>query len=213
MATETELKLRLDSEDVAALRQHPLLQQADHRAPQTLFNTYYDTPALDLAKARVALRIRRQGERYIQTLKTRGQSINGLHQRGEWEWDLDAAQLDPTRLSAEIWPAALPAAAELSLLPVFTTDFEREIWLLDYAGAHIEVALDRGAVLYSGEGVQLEDPIMELELELKSGDADALLKLADALASELPLHPFDLSKAQRGYALFRQAQATTEDSE
>ena len=36
---------------------------------------------------------KKQG-RFIQTLKTRGQSRNGLSQRGEWEWPLEADQLD-----------------------------------------------------------------------------------------------------------------------
>ncbi len=211
MAIETELKLRLDTADVAALKAHSLLLQAEHAPPQTLKNTYYDTADLSLAQAKVALRIRCQGARFIQTLKTRGQSVNGLHQRGEWEWELPQAELEPERLSADIWPAALPPAAALTLVPVFTTDFERETWLLDYAGARIEGALDQGFVLCESGGAELSDPIMELELELKSGGADALLQLADALAADVTLTPFDISKAQRGYALFRQLLANTEE--
>lgn len=211
MAIETELKLRLDTADVAALKAHPLLRQAAHTPPQTLKNTYYDTADLSLAGAKVALRIRSQGVRFIQTLKTRGQSVNGLHQRGEWEWELPQAVLEPERLSADIWPEALPPAATLALVPVFTTDFERETWLLDYAGARIEVALDQGAVHCEYEGVALSDPIMELELELKSGEAEALLQLADVLSAAVSLSPFDISKAQRGYALFQQLLASTEE--
>ena len=205
MATETELKLQLNPEDAAAVRAHPLLAAAEHQPPQTLLNTYFDTADLALAGARGALRIRRQGERFIQTLKTRGQSINGLHQRGEWEWDVPSAALQPTLLGTDIWPDSLPATAEISLVPVFTTDFEREIWLLDYAGARIEVALDQGLIVCEREGHRQEAAIMELELELKSGDAAALHQLAQVLAQNIPLQPFDLSKAQRGYGLFQQA--------
>ncbi len=207
MATETELKLQLNAADLDAFRVHPLLQAGAAAGSNTLLNTYYDSADLALAGARVALRLRRQGERIIQTLKTKGQSINGLHQRGEWEWELPQAVLDTERLSGDIWPAGLAPAAELQLVPVFTTDFERETWLIQYQGAEIEVALDQGQIRCDcRQGGRLQDEILEVELELKSGEAPALLALADELGSRLELRPFDLSKAQRGYQLFRQCQ-------
>lgn len=205
MATETELKLLLEPAATEQLSRHPLLGAAGEPTEHWLYNTYYDTPELDLAAAKVALRVRRQGERFIQTLKTRGQSIDGLHQRGEWEWDLDDATLDPARLTGDIWPAALPPAAGLTLLPVFTTDFRRRLWWITFAGAEIEVALDQGDVVCECPGGQrLTDPISELELELKSGPAEALFELAQQLGEQIALQPGDISKAQRGYRLFGQ---------
>jgi inorganic triphosphatase YgiF len=205
MATETELKLQLHAADLERLRIHPLLQAAEAGGVKTLLNTYYDSPELLLAQSRVAVRLRYQGDRIIQTLKTSGQSVNGLHQRGEWEWDLQQAELDTGLLSGEGWPASLPSAGELDWVAVFTTNFEREIWLLSYQGAEIEVALDQGLIRCDcPEGGHLEDEILELELELKSGEAEALLALAEDLGQTLSLQPFDLSKAQRGYQLFRQ---------
>ncbi|PSL13909.1 CYTH domain-containing protein [Marinobacterium halophilum] len=206
MATETELKLLLTEADIEGLRTHPRLQAGAARGCQTLFNTYYDSPDLALAQAKVALRLRRQGSRVIQTLKTRGQSVNGLHQRGEWEWERDQATLDPALLVGDVWPEGLPPAAELHLLPVFTTDFERELWDVRYRNADIEVALDRGRI--SCDGCAREDTILELELELKSGDALELLALADELGRQVTLQPFDLSKAQRGYQLYQQCRDT-----
>ncbi|WP_215201240.1 CYTH domain-containing protein, partial [Escherichia coli] len=50
------------------------------------YNQYYDTPGRELARAKVALRMRRDGEQYIQTLKSRGQSVAGLSERNEWDW-------------------------------------------------------------------------------------------------------------------------------
>lgn len=205
MAIETELKLQLNASDLEALRTQPLLQAGTAAGPKTLLNTYYDSVDRDLAKAKVALRLRRQGERIIQTLKTRGQSSNGLHQRGEWEWQLSQAVLDTDRLCGDIWPASLPPASALQLVPVFTTDFERETWYLHYRGAEIEVALDQGHIRCDcPQGGRLQDEILEVELELLSGEAAALLALADALGAGIALQPFDLSKAQRGYQLFQQ---------
>lgn len=207
MATETELKLQLNAADLEALRSHPLLQAVSSQGPFALKNTYYDSAELALAQARVALRLRYQGERIIQTLKTRGQSINGLHQRGEWEWDLARDKLDTQLLCGDIWPQVLPTAEQLQLQPVFATDFARETWLLHYQGAEIEVALDQGQIsCRCPRGDVLTDAILELELELKSGEAEALLALADELRCSVALQPFDQSKAQRGYRLFRQCQ-------
>jgi len=212
MATETELKLLVDPAAIEQLEQHPLLQVATGQAVLMLRNTYYDTPALELAAARIALRVRQQGERYIQTLKTRGQSVNGLHQRGEWEWELDSERLDPSLLTAEIWPEALPPAEQLTLVPVFTTDFRRRLWLIRFEGADIEVAQDQGEVVCSGaEGARLSDPISELELELKAGPADALFSLARTLGQQIELRPSDISKAQRGYRLFKQHREAMND--
>ena len=96
MAAETELKLGLLPEystDVAGL---PILEQYASAAPERkqLDNTYFDTPDHALTRARVALRIRQDGERYIQTLKTAGNGRAGLSVRGEWEWELDEPTLD-----------------------------------------------------------------------------------------------------------------------
>ena len=69
MAKETEIKLRASPETLAALRSHTLLEtrRQSERKTGTLFNQYYDTAARDLAGARVALRMRRDGEQCIQS--------------------------------------------------------------------------------------------------------------------------------------------------
>lgn len=109
MNKETEIKLRASRETLVALREHPLLKKRSKSGWERheLFNQYYDTPARDLAGARVALRLRRDGEQHIQTLKSRGQSIAGLSERNEWDWPLDKPKLDLKKLDAQCWPAAL----------------------------------------------------------------------------------------------------------
>ncbi|MDV7393721.1 CYTH domain-containing protein, partial [Arthrospira platensis SPKY1] len=61
MVRETELKLSLRASDLPRLLAHPLLQVRP--ATRRLLNTYYDTPALDLMRERIALRERRIGRR------------------------------------------------------------------------------------------------------------------------------------------------------
>lgn len=204
MQKETEIKLRASRETLAALRDHPLLKKRNKSGWETreLFNQYFDTPARDLAQAKVALRLRRDGEQFIQTLKTRGQSVAGLSERNEWDWYLAKAKLDTKKLDDQCWPASLAELDKKQLKPIFTTDFVRQkaeiAWGRGKAKVVIEAALDLGKVI-AGEG---EEEICELELELREGDPAALLELAAELAADLPLMPCDISKAERGYRLF-----------
>ncbi|HEY8330542.1 MAG TPA: inorganic triphosphatase [Pseudomonas sp.] len=207
MVKETEIKLRASRATLAALREHPLLKKRNKSGWQQseLFNQYFDTPERDLAQARVALRLRRDGEQYIQTLKGRGQSVAGLSERNEWDWQLDKNKLDLKKLAAECWPAELAELDKKTLKPIFTTDFVREkadiAWGRGKAKVVIEAALDLGKVT---AGKQSEE-ICELELELREGDPAALLELAAELAATLALMPCDISKAERGYRLFNPA--------
>ncbi|UTW09700.1 CYTH domain-containing protein [Pseudomonas benzenivorans] len=204
MVKETEIKLRVSRETLAALREHPLLKKRNKSGweQRELFNQYYDTPQRDLAQAKVALRLRRDGEQFIQTLKTRGQSVAGLSERNEWDWYLSEAALDLPQLDDSCWPANLAELDKQQLKPIFSTDFVRQraeiAWGRGKAKVVIEVALDLGQVI---AGEQQEE-ICELELELRQGEPAALLELAAELAADLPLMPCDISKAERGYRLF-----------
>lgn len=204
MQKETEIKLRASRETLAALREHPLLKKRNKSGWQRheLFNQYYDTPERDLAQAKVALRLRRDGDQHIQTLKSRGQSVAGLSERNEWDWYLDKPKLDTKQLTDDCWPAALAGVDKKTLKPIFTTDFVREkaeiAWGRGKAKVVIEAALDLGKVV---AGKQSEE-ICELELELRQGEPQALLELAVELAAELALMPCDISKAERGYRLY-----------
>lgn len=204
MVKETEIKLRVSRDTLAALREHPLLKKRNKGGweQRELFNQYYDTPARDLAQAKVALRIRRDGDAFIQTLKSRGQSVAGLSERNEFDWSLDRAELDLSKLDDSCWPAALAELDKSLLQPLFSTDFVRQradiAWGRGKAKVVIEAALDLGKVI-AGEG---EEEICELELELRQGEPAALLELAAELAADLPLMPCDISKAERGYRLF-----------
>src|SRR3990167_64074 len=204
MVKETEIKLRVSRDTLAALREHPLLKKRNKNGweQRELFNQYYDTPARDLAQAKVALRIRRDGDAFIQTLKSRGQSVAGLSERNEFDWYLERPKLDPSKLDDSCWPAALADLDKSLLQPIFSTDFVRQradiAWGRGKAKVVIEAALDLGKVI-AGEG---EEEICELELELRQGEPAALLELAAELAADLPLMPCDISKAERGYRLF-----------
>ena len=87
MANEIELKLKvIEKGDITKKLQD--IFPGISLEPKELINIYFDTRDFKLNQERIALRIRNKGGQYIQTLKTKGVSVNGLRQRGEWEWPL-----------------------------------------------------------------------------------------------------------------------------
>lgn len=205
MATETELKLGIAPDTIDALLRHPLLAAPPKR--QHLYNTYFDTDDLALTRQKVAVRERRVNsqtcnEQTLLTVKTAGQSLGGLSRRHEWEAPALPGAFDFRALVDDRTLADALFSLATHLVPVFTTDFERLSWRITIAGSEVEVALDRGAILVSRNGQSRNTPICELELELKSGEIDALTRLAEQLGTVAQLTPTDESKAARGYALF-----------
>ncbi|MCB8888907.1 CYTH domain-containing protein [Vreelandella malpeensis] len=195
---EIELKLALPTTSLEAVERHPLL--AESAETLTLANTYFDTPNGALSRAGIALRLRRQGDRTLQTVKTRGQGGGGLSTRQEWEWSVNGA-LDLDALAAlPPFEGTLDEALG-KLAPVLATDFVRRRWLVEHQGSTIELVLDQGEIR-AGEA---RATIQELELELKAGNAESLWALALALAEAIPLRPSESSKAARGNQLSRGA--------
>lgn len=202
MSQETELKLSLPEHQVEILKQHDFWKQhAQSMGTVHLGNTYFDTPEMHLNQARVALRIRNKNGQFLQTLKTKGESINGLTKRGEWEWALTENTLDHDGLK-DIWPDALKDVDSQSVIPLFATDFDRTLWQIEWQEpyARIEAALDLGKVKTS----HAESQICELELELLEGAEEALKIIANLLSQQIDLEPSDKSKAERGFELLTQ---------
>jgi triphosphatase len=200
---ETELKLSLSAPDLPRLLTHPLL--ATGADMQRLLNTYFDTPELALQQRRMAVRERLAGDQWLLTVKTAGQSQNGLSRRQEWEGPTTPGALQFDTLVDDAALAQDLMTLRPNLRALFCTDFERQRWVIAHAGAQIEVALDQGRIHVPG--TDLSEPLLELELELLSGPEEALMSLADALRQTpqgpVTLVPSDASKAQRGMALWQ----------
>ncbi len=194
---ELELKLALPRHGRAAIEQLATFRAAPARHLHEI-TTYFDTPGLDLRREGVALRVRRRGDRLIQTLKTSA-ADEVASNRGEWEWDVESDQPDIGRLR-ETPRADLIGRLDGALRPVFRTDIARTTRMLDGAGgARVEVALDEGQII-AGDA---REPVSELELELKSGnDPAALYHLALDIHAHVPLALAGDSKAARGYRLY-----------
>jgi inorganic triphosphatase YgiF len=197
---EIELKLTLPAQQVEAFRRR-MARRRNAPTQQELVTRYFDTPDFDLSAAGVALRVRRVGGRWLQTLKTEGERQGGLSRRVEFEMPVNRGTPDWSRFPPEA-QGYVPEALRGKLLPVFETRFERTAWQIAGArAACIEVALDRGELLALA-GARRQ-PICEIELELKAGDVDALFALALQWAAAFDCLPFDVSKAERGARLAR----------
>ena len=197
MATETELKLSIAPGHLNRLKRHPLIKALSAARAENLklYSIYYDTPSLDLRKHAMALRLRRAGKQWLQTLKGGGGVQAGLHRRDEWETPVAGEALDLDVLEAA--GGKLPRGVRKKLRDVFATDFSRNVRLLKFGGAEIELCMDQGAV----RAGQREHPICELELELKSGEPRRLFELALALLDIVPFELETVSKAEQGYRL------------
>ncbi|TDT37002.1 CYTH domain-containing protein [Halospina denitrificans] len=198
--SETELKLSVTEENLEAAHQW-LLGRGGRPAgaPLSLRNRYFDTPDGQLNHERVALRLRETGEQIIQTLKTRGHMQSGAMAREEWEWNRDEPSLDLGLLD-ETPLAGHPSLDHL--VPCFDTDFQRRVLDLTEVSeqghtTEIECALDKGVIRTE----DAEIPLLEVELELKSGDALALGRVARDMVSEVPALLNGISKAEQGYCL------------
>lgn len=199
MAIETELKLRITPQHLAKLKRHALLKTHQLARPVTrrLYNIYFDTPELDLHQSAMALRLRRSGSQWLQTLKGGGAIRAGLHQRNEWEVPVRGAALDFSMREAADWDELLPVALREKLQPVFVTDFARSSRIVSWQGAHIEVCMDHGEV----STAERSQPICELELELKSGSPRQLFGLALAILDIVPFEIEVVNKAEYGFRL------------
>lgn len=200
---EVEIKLYVDKKSVKQIYESSLFatfSQSPWRTKE-LLNQYIDTDDYALTKAKVALRVRKDNNVYIQTLKARGNSVGGFSEREEIDWYLTNPSLDISLLDGKYWPKTLEKLDKTALHDIFSTDFIRHYslftWLHEGEEAEIEVALDTGII----QAGQQQDTISEVELELKQGSANAMLAFAVELAKVFPLMPSDSSKAERGYRL------------
>lgn len=204
MGHEIELKLALAEDAQRNFLRHPLLRQAASRQSFRLINLYYDTPRLELRNRGIGLRLRAQGKLWLQTVKCAGQAAGGLSARPEWETPytghFDFSSVDASAVREWLDQPKL----KTRIAPIFETNFQRITWhFKPTRDTHIALMLDRGWIAAGGR----REAISEVEIELIQGDAEQLLELASTLAGRTPLAPATLSKADRGYRLFKQTPA------
>ena len=194
---ETELKFQVPPARRAALLKAMSTATAVTIRLQAM---YADTADRRLAAAGLALRLRKEGRHWVQTLKGRGE---GPLQRLEHEVRLPASVGRPA-LDA-FRHAGTPAGDRLlalladgaDLIPLYGTDIRRLRRQVRFEGAVVELAYDRGHIFADQRRLAVD----ELELELVRGPSSALVALARRWAQRHELWWDVRSKAERGHRL------------
>jgi inorganic triphosphatase YgiF len=197
---ELELKLELTPEELRRLHSHPALGDLAVSDPVTriLRSIYYDTPDHRLKMLGISLRLRSDGEGWLQTVKSGTAVEAGVSSPLEIEAPTAGPEPDVGRIAHRKIRRKVEKAVERSILePVFETVVRRTTRQLHSGDGEIELALDEGIVRAGAA----ENPLCEAELELKSGAPECLLQTAARLFSAAPVRLAESSKAERGYSL------------
>ena len=195
MSNEIEIKLAVSDQAFNELEEHLKYFTCLAHKKQFLSNTYYDYPDHFLAKQKMGLRIRQEDQELTLTLKTNGEVVGGLHSRPEYNVPLTKKETPTNAQLRELYSfEQLPSS---TLQPIFSTDFNRTFWLVEFQQSKIEVAFDQGKII-AGES---EQPICEIEFELKSGNVQDLFDFVETLPFERDIYFSSASKAKRGYLL------------
>ncbi|MEF9999403.1 MAG: CHAD domain-containing protein [Comamonas sp.] len=168
---------------------------------------YFDTPDQRLAKAHVSLRLRQEGDDWVQTLKCPGENrwtrleheVPRAAHGGEPR--LDTALHAGTAAGEQLAAALGDQAASLQVY--YATDVQRTLRMIRSTGVLAEVALDVGEIRAGSDTRELH----EIEFELKSGSVDALVALAARWVARHGLWVDVISKAERGQQLARRESA------
>lgn len=204
MDREVELKLSVAPEDLKRLLRVETVLEDGHAVGRSqrkrLETTYFDTPDWRLRAEGIALRVRRDGRRTIQTVKADSRSASGLSDHLESEAPLDGAVPDPLRIADEGLRAAVIEACDgAALHPVFASEIDRIVRTVAAPGdgGAIELAFDSGRIRAGRRQV----PVAEVELELKAGEPAELFRLARRLGGLAPVRVRLDNKASRGFRL------------
>ena len=200
---EIELKFQ-----VPAARRDAVAREVAGRAAAPavrLAAAYFDTPDRRLAEAGLALRLRREGLRWVQTLK--GAATDGLTRlehnaprpgRGSALPSLDLSLHAGTPAGERLAEVLEPhEAAELKCL--FRTDIRRLLRRVRTRLGTVELAFDSGQLVAADARV----PVCELEIELVSGSPLAVMTTARRWIDRHGLWLDTRSKAERGDLLSR----------
>lgn len=204
MEHETELKFVGPEDALARLQASPALlaySKVEHARTRVLNATYFDTDDLALRKAGYVLRVRHEGGRFVQTVKT----INGASVATRTELKSLVRKQRPNIKTIEdetVRAAVGKLLRRRKLRPVFTTETRRTTMrIMPDADSEIEVAFDRGAIKCGETALAIH----EVELELLKGSPASLVACARTLMMGSDLVLSLQSKSERGYVQVRQA--------
>lgn len=205
---EIELKYNIsDAETAEKLWLDDMLsswEEEDSREKVVMKSAYFDTEDLILCKNDIAFRVRKEGSRFIASLKWDGKSDGALHQRQEINVPVDdeACFLSPSSelfRESEIGQHVIDLIGDQMLTCIIEMDFIRRRFRVDHMDNIMEVSIDQGEIVTDKGTV----PISEVEIELFSGDENVLTEVGAQLAEKYDLKAGLSSKFARGLELIQ----------
>ena len=190
MGAEYELKFKATPDVLAGIRE-AFSGTEEKIAMET---TYYDTPSGSLSARRYTLRRRFENGVSVCTLKTpKGKA------RGEWEVECASIENAIKSLVASGAPEELSQLTQEGLIPICGARFTRIAQRISLPDGAVELALDEGVLM----GGNREEPLCEVEVELKSGSMAMCDRFAEELSCRFSLKPEEKSKFSRALALYK----------
>jgi len=198
---ELELKFLLDAPGEKRLRAQPARVglDADRARTATLRTIYFDTPDQRLRAGGIAVRLRRKGRGWTQTVKASRRLKAGVSETREVDSRAPGGRLDLAAIPDEAVRAEILGRIDGGVLePVFETRMRRTTRILNLPDqGQVELAIDVGEIVAGERAAELR----EAELELVEGAPAALFEAARRLFPEGGIAFSNRSKAERGFLL------------
>ena len=189
MAIEFELKFRGNPEVLQTMAQ----QIPGEETKLQMQTVYYDTVDGALSQRHYTLRRRMENRQSVCTLKT---PAGGLGRR-EFETICPTIEEAIPELCKQSGLPELPGLLKGGVVAVCGARFTRIAKRVVLEACTVELALDSGVLTGGGK----EEPLWEVEVELKSGSREAAVGFAMQLALAYSLQPEKHSKFRRAQAL------------
>ncbi|MBC7755098.1 MAG: CHAD domain-containing protein [Bdellovibrio sp.] len=192
---------------------------------QLLQACYFDTEDAALAKNGLTLRMRKEGNEWVQTAK--GLTSNALERLehnvevGSIQTNAIETKVSSLKTASNTLSSHMPSINVLrhgeekigkllikalkiksnglmsALIPIYETDVQRLKFTVKQAGSFIEIALDQGMVISGGRSAAL----CELEIELKHGAPEHAAALARTWCAKYGLWLSTINKSMKGQRL------------
>ncbi len=188
---EQEIKLHIPSVSVPAVRRQ--LMALPGSGAERLHAMYFDTPDRQLARQKMALRLRREGGHWVQTLKASAGDAFSRHEfnHARPEAALDLSVYEQTPMAAHL------QALQGRLVVRYETEVARLSREFRESEGRVEAVLDHGEIR-AGELVL---PVAEMEFEHLDGSVASMFGLAERWCGEHHLILDLRSKAEQGDGL------------
>ncbi len=162
-------------------------------------DTYLDHTSRDLAARKIALCVRNTDGKWEATFKTRTQVINGRAVRHEETIPLPQVKNLSQALQQLAGQKRWGEMDLTDLVPQFSITNKRTIFVFNYDGAVLEMALDNVTIAVLGRQFKMK----EIEVELKRGRAEQLEKFMQLFKRATQLKPAKISKVKTAEYLLK----------